>query len=182
MKTATKYGLAIGTLVLGVVVAGGVYWQVEKLRAEREAESQATALANDRAGELASFDRAQAIFTRILADLGKLIERVRGGHSKFEQADREILLVLRNTIQSASAPRCFDSARAASLTAINAMEQLYRVTEVNMAAQKNDPANDESGNQSLIDTVPHVVAAIGVAQQAVSTACAGWLRGRETPL
>lgn len=179
MKKVTRYRVAIGALLLGAVVAAGAYWQVERLRAAREFESQKAALAAGRAAELARFDRAQAMFIRILDDLVKLIERVSGGKASFEQADRDIVLVLRSTLQSEAAPRCFAPAREASLTAINALEQLYRVADVKVAPQDADAANDESSNASLTDRMPPVIAAIGIAQQAVRSACADWLRGHE---
>lgn len=176
MQTSNKYAAVAALLVLGAVVGGGVVWYLEQKHVAAQAEAERVAALNTRANELAGFDWVQTMSMRILSDLTGLVERVRAGRGTAEQVDWQIVPVLTQAIQSASAPACFDPAREATLLAISAFANLYKVADATPAAKSNDAESGETSNESFVDLIPPVVTTIAAAKLAVQTACQEWVR------
>lgn len=181
MKPSRRRRIAATIVVAVGVVAAALYWQVERLRNEREQEARRAGSEDLRVDTIESIDAAKAAFSRVLTDVRTMVERARTGQFNFRKADSDTLRVLYQLLVDKPAPRCFGTARLASLNAVEAAVAFLGATTLDGPAE-TATEEDQQGALKLAEMAPPIVASIGAAQQKVEDACTDWLlKNRATP-
>jgi len=174
MKPGRRNRIAATIVVAIGTATAAVYWQVERLRHERESEARLAASEELRVDTIESIDAAKAAFGRVLTDVRTMVDRARNGQFHFRKADADTLRVLYQLLVDKPAPRCFGSARLASLNAVEAAVAFLGTTTLEGPA---DTTTDEDQQRALklAEMAPTVITSIAAAQQNVETACNEWL-------
>ncbi len=168
------------SLIAVIALAGGSYWQVERLRAQRKEAADRAAMEEKRIDSIANIDAAKAAFSRILADVGTVVDQAVKGSFSFKKADTDTLRVLHQMLVDKPAPRCFGPARLASLNAVEAATRFLGSTVID-APSETLTDEDRDRARELAESAPAVVASIAAARQKIEVACNDWLRENANP-
>lgn len=174
MKYSRKRTIVVA-LATVIALAGGSYWQIERLRAQRKESADRAALEEKRIDAIADIDTAKAAFSRILADVGAVVDQAVKGSFSFKKADTDTLRVLYQVLVDKPAPRCFGPARLASLNAVEAATRFLGSTVID-APPETATDEDRDRARELAESAPSVVASIAAARQKIDVACNDWLR------
>jgi hypothetical protein len=174
MKHSRHKRIIVAIFVTIGAMAGALYWQVERLRAEREETARRVQREDRRIDTIEDIDAAKAAFGRVLADVGTMVDSARFGRFSFRKADSDTLRVLYQLIMDKPAPRCFGPARLASLNAVGAaMKYLGETTLDGPAETVTD--EDRERARVLTEMAPTVAQSITAARHSVEIACQDWL-------
>lgn len=175
MKHSRRKRIVVAIIVTIGAVAGALYWQVERLRAEREEAARRVQRENLRVDTIEDIDAAKAAFGRVLADVGTMAESARLGRFSFKKADSDTLRVLYQLLVDKPAPRCFGPARLASLNAVEAAIKFFGTTTLD-GPSETVTDEDQERARVLTEMAPTVAESIAAARQKVDIACHDWLQ------
>lgn len=179
--TPTRRGVVVAALFLGAVgLVGAVYWQIERLRIEREDAADRSEREEQRVRSVEQMEAAKVAFSQSLVSVATMVERARGGKFTFGKSDQDTLRVLNQLLESKPAPICFNGARAASIKALESTAQFLASVVVDDTAEASAHEGERAIAQA--ESGAEVLATVEAAKQQVKSACDEWLLKNNAPL